>query len=90
MHAAMILLLTLTSPDFFKRDRIEFWGPRPRKVARPSTDAAFGGKVPPPVRRLLDQPTAEHARAYLAWQRERLGRIRRALRAIEKVSREQK
>jgi hypothetical protein len=35
------------------------------------------------VKRLLETPTAENARAYLAWQEERMRRLRAAMAAVE-------
>src|SRR6185295_4463564 len=39
--------------------------------------------APPPVRKLLEAPSVENARAYLAWQEERLRKLRAAMAAVE-------
>jgi hypothetical protein len=98
MHAPLTLTLTLLPalvlpscpPDrFFERPDIEFWGPRPQKKAGAETPPPhLEADLPPPVRELIADPTPERARAYLAWQRERIERLRKAMRLLEEVSKE--
>ena len=81
---ALIAILGLAGAErgFFDRREVDFWDAR--RPAPPSglwADAA----APPPVLRLLDAPTPENARAYLAWQEERLKRLRAAIVAVERA-----
>lgn len=80
------LILLLAAGDGFGRGPVDFWG-----AARRNATAARGPwadpSAPEPVRRLLAAPSEENARAYVAWQRERLRRLREALAAVEAVSR---
>lgn len=94
MHAALTLLAIGCFPPpperFFERPHIEFWGPRPPRKAPPNPEPVpeLETDLPPPVRELVADPTPERARAYLAWQRERIERLRKALHLLEEVSRE--
>jgi thiol-disulfide isomerase/thioredoxin len=57
--------------------------------AEPRTAIEAGGQVyvpPRPVREFLEAPTAERARAYLAWNQERLRAIARAAEALRLVT----
>ena len=52
--------------------------PAPERPAPPEplfTPATVAPTTPPAVLRLLQEPTEEHARAFLAWQQARLQRI---------------
>lgn len=94
MHATMILLAICCFPPppdrFFERPDIEFWGPRPPRKAQAAPDPAahLETDLPTPVREFVADPTPERARAYLEWQRERIERLRRALRLLEEISKE--
>lgn len=86
MHALALTALALLAGDagFFSRPEIEFWGPRPPKKVEvpppePETD------LPAPLRELLEDPTPERATAYLAWQKERLARLRKAIELIREA-----
>jgi len=81
---------------FFNASYVDYWGIGPKSKAAEGkqkddlfTDAVVtdDGKVesyrpPQAVVDLLDSPTEENARKYLAWQRERLRRIAAALKAV--------
>ncbi len=84
---AMIAILALARGDgrFFERPGVEFWGAR-RDAPSPS-ELWPESSAPPPVRRLLEAPTPENARAYLAWQGERLRRLRAAIDAVDAAGR---
>jgi hypothetical protein len=74
-------LLLLAQAGFFERTDVDFWG---RKRAEPPPAALWAdSSAPAPVKRLLEEPTAEHARAYLAWQKRRLETLRAAMAAVE-------
>jgi hypothetical protein len=81
----MILLLSLLGDDrsFFERRDVDFWG---KKSEIPATELWADSTAPPPVRRLIEAPSPENARAYLAWQEERFRRLRSAIAAVEKES----
>lgn len=68
---------------FFERREVDFWGARKRAEAPPPADLWADSTAPPPVRRLLEAPGAETARAYLAWQEERMRRLRAAIAAVD-------
>jgi len=83
----MILLLALAGEEgscrrFFERRDVDFWNSG-RRAAEPPADLWADSTAPAPVRRLLDAPTAENAKAYLAWQDERFRRLRSALAAVD-------
>jgi hypothetical protein len=69
-------------PGFFERREVDFWNARRRK-AEPSAELWADSTAPPPVRQLLEAPTAENARAYLAWQEARMSRLKAAMAAVE-------
>jgi hypothetical protein len=71
---------------FFPGREVDFWGTR-RAPASAAAELWADSAAPAPVRRLLEAPTPEHARAYVAWQAERLRRIREAMGAVEALSR---
>ena len=58
-----------------------FWGPR--RPTAPAAEVWADSSAPPPVRRLLETPSAETARGYLAWQAERFRRLRAATEAVD-------
>ena len=80
----VIAFLALIGDDsrFFERREVDFWNTRRRK-AEPAAELWSDSTAPPPVRRLLEAPTAENARAYLAWQDARMSRLRAAMAAVE-------
>lgn len=82
---AMMALLTLGpgAGRFFEGREVDFWGAKARPVARAAEDLWPDSAAPAPVRRLLDDPSPENARAYVEWQRRRLERLRRAVAAVE-------
>jgi hypothetical protein len=67
---------------FFERREVDFWNARRRKT-EPVAELWSDSTAPPPVRRLLETPTQENARAYLAWQEARMSRLRAAMAAVE-------
>jgi hypothetical protein len=67
---------------FFERRDVDFWDSR-RRAAEPQAELWSDSPAPPPVRRLLEAPSAENARAYLAWQEERFKRLRAAMAAVD-------
>ena len=72
---------------FFKKGDVDFWASRTR-VAAPPPELWSDSTAPPPVRRLLEAPSKENARAYLAWQKDRMERLRGAMAALEEAKRE--
>ena len=78
----VILAATLLGDGFFERRDVDFWNTR-RKAPAPPADLWADSTAPPPVRRLLETPTAENAKAYLAWQEERFRKLRAAMAAVE-------
>ena len=86
----MIAVLALLEDErFFQRRDVDFWGARRRVEAPAAADLWADSSAPPPARRLLEAPTRENALAYVAWQKERLERLRSALAALEGVKREE-
>lgn len=81
---ALIALCSLAGEDgrFFERRDVDFWGAH-RRAAEPAAELWSDSAAPPPVRRLLERPSAENARAYLEWQQERFQRLRTAIAAVE-------
>lgn len=67
---------------FFGGREVDFWNAR-RRAAEAPVDLWPDSSAPPPVRRLLETPTPENARAYLSWQEERFKRLRAAVAAVE-------
>ena len=78
---ALIAVLALGGDGFFGGREVDFWGTR-RAVPR-AEDLWADSAAPAPVKRLLEAPTPENARAYVAWQSERLRRLRTAMEAVE-------
>src|SRR5690242_2979173 len=67
---------------FFERRDVDFWNSR-RRAAEPAAELWSDSAAPSPVKRLLEAPTAQNARAYLAWQEERMSRLRAAIAAVD-------
>ena len=78
------LMVVLALGGFFGKDAVDFWGSRKRAPAIEPGGLWSDSPAPPPVRRLLEAPSPENARAYLAWQEERLRRLRAATEAVER------
>lgn len=80
----VIALLVLAGEEsrFFEKREVDFWNARRRGAEAPA-DLWADSAAPPPVRRLLEAPSAENARAYLAWQEERMHRLRAAIAAVD-------
>lgn len=78
---ALSAVLALGGGGFFGGREVDFWGTR--RSAPTAEDLWADSPAPAPVRRLLEAPTAENARAYVAWQSERLRRLRAAMEAVE-------
>lgn len=70
---------------FFARREVDFWGTTRRAEAPAPAELWPDSPAPPPVRRLLESPSRETARGYLAWQKERMERLRSALAALEEA-----
>jgi hypothetical protein len=89
----MPALIMLVLQDGFFGSELDFWRDRPPPLSPPSSTDLFreGDSAPPAeLARLLDDPSPENARRYLAFQAERLARIRRAVEAIrQELGREQ-
>lgn len=84
----MIFLAALLGGDgFFERRDVDFWGARRANVV-PAPDLWPEATAPATVRKLLDAPTRENARAYLEWQSARLKRLREAVAAVDEAQRE--
>lgn len=80
----VIALVALAGEEsrFFERRDVDFWNAR-RRAAEPAAELWSDSAAPPPVKRLLEAPTAQNARAYLAWQEERMSRLRAAIAAVD-------
>jgi hypothetical protein len=80
----MIALLAMAGEEgrFFGQREVDFWNAR-RRTAEAPGELWSDSAAPPPVRRLLEAPTAPNARAYLAWQEERITRLRAAISAVD-------
>jgi hypothetical protein len=79
----MLALMLLTGGEgFFAGRDVDFWGTRRAKAA-PAEEVWTDSTAPAPVRRLLESPSPETARGYLAWQTERLRRLRAATEAVD-------
>jgi len=84
---ALSLAALLGQGGFFDRAEVDFWG---RPKAAPAAEPLWSDSTAPaPVRRLLESPGAETAKAYLEWQRRRLERLREAMAAVEAERREE-
>lgn len=68
---------------FFERRDVDFWEARRRAAEAPPAELWSDSAAPPPVKRLLERPGPETARAYLAWQEERFRKLRAAIAALE-------
>ena len=83
---AMTAALLLGGEGFFAGREVDFWGTRPAPAA--AVEAVWeDSSAPAPVRRLLEAPGPETARGYLAWQTERLRRLRAAAEAVDVLRR---
>jgi len=69
---------------FFERRDVDFWEAH-RRAEGPAAELWADSAAPPPVRRLLEEPSAANARSYLAWQEERFRRLRAAIAAVDSV-----
>ncbi len=78
----LVCVLAGDGDRFFERREVEFWRSG-RREAEPADELWGDSTAPAPVKRLLERPSAEHARAYLAWQEERFRRLRAAIAAVE-------
>ncbi len=74
---------------FFRRGDVDFWASRTRVETPAPPELWPDSTAPAPVRRLLESPSKENARAYLAWQKERMERLRGAMAALEEAKREE-
>jgi hypothetical protein len=75
-----LILACLQGGGWFERREVDFWGTR---RAAPAAELWADSPAPAPVKRLLETPTVGTARAYLAWQKERMDRLRAAMAAVE-------
>ena len=83
MFALMVACVLAGDGDrFFERREVDFWASR-RRETEPAAELWADSTAPAPVRRLLENPGAETARSYLAWQEERFRRLRAAIAAVE-------
>ena len=84
LEVIALLALAGEGRGFFDRRDVDFWNTR-RRAAEPPADLWADSAAPPPVRKLLEAPSPENAKAYLAWQEERFKRLRAALAAVDSV-----
>lgn len=84
---AMTAAWLLGGDGFFAGREVDFWGARRPAEARSAEALWPDANAPAPVKRLLEAPTPEAARGYLAWQRERLRRLRAAAEAVDAARR---
>lgn len=86
MLEVIVVLATLGDGSrFFERRDVDFWNTRRREAEAPAAELWADSAAPAPARRLLEAPTAENAKAYLAWQQERVQRLRAAIAALDAV-----
>ncbi|HYE99570.1 MAG TPA: hypothetical protein VEJ18_11700 [Planctomycetota bacterium] len=83
---ALTAAALLSGPGFFERREVDFWGRRRDAPAVPPQELWEDSTAPAPVRRLLETPSRETAEAYVAWQTERLARLRAAMEAVEALA----
>lgn len=93
MQWVLCLCLVQDEGRFFKKSEVDFW--QTRKVEKPKTvwvepivgdDGRVQTFVPPPeVLEFLDSPTKENGRKYLAWQKERTDRLRKAMQILAEL-----
>ena len=83
----LILVLAAGGDGFFDGRSVDFWEDR-REGAVPPVKVWTDSDAPPPVLRLLEAPTREHAEAYLEWQQERMRRLQVAFEVVEEVQAE--
>jgi hypothetical protein len=95
----MILLLAqelAESGRYFDRGTIDFWGDRKPREKTTSRDlwresiVGPDGRIqtyhpPPEVVEFLEAPTKENGEKYLAWQQERMERIRKAMQILAEI-----
>ncbi len=93
------------SRRFFKNEAVDFFGDRAKRLAAAKAkesaetiwaepvqreDGSFSIHVPPKqVVEFLNSPTEENAKAYLAWKRERLQKLQKAMETLKKVAAEE-
>jgi hypothetical protein len=82
LEVIAVLALVGEEGRFFERREVDFWQAR-RKAAERPAELWSDSAAPPTVRRLLEAPSAENARTYLAWQEERMKRLRAAIAAVD-------
>ena len=82
---ALTAVAVLAGPGFFERRAVDFWN-RARAEASAPEDLWADSSAPAPVRRLLENPTRASAEAYVAWQKERLSRLRAAIEAVDALA----
>ena len=86
MLEVIVLLAALGNESrFFQGGEVDFWGTRRAAEVPAGGDLWADSAAPVPARRLLEAPTKENARAYLAWQKARLERLRVAMAALEEA-----
>lgn len=92
MLEVMVLLFLQEEGRFFGRRDVDFWNEKrpPRRTvwAEPvfGPDGRMSVHVPPPeVVEFLESPTRENAARYLAWQRERTDKLRKAMEMLAEV-----
>lgn len=85
LEVTAILALLGGEGGFFGRREVDFWGTRRAEPPAPASSWADAA-APEPVKRLLDAPTRENARAYVDWQKERLRRLQAAMAAVQAVA----
>jgi glutaredoxin len=81
----MLALILALQSGFFEEKPVDFWGTKKR--AAEAAALWDGARPPAPVADLLENPSAETARRYLDWQRDRLARLQKAVAALEDVQR---
>lgn len=100
LEMMMLLLLGQEEGPFFHRSDVDFWGTR-KKIAAPAAslwtepilgpDGRWQVYAPPrEVVEFLEAPNRESGERYLAWQRERLDRLRTAMRVLGDLQAEER
>ena len=82
-----MLALILFQAGLFQAEPVDFWGTRPRAPA-PAPHWSEGERPAGPAADLIENPSAENAKRYLAWQRDRLERLQQAMAALEQARKE--
>lgn len=87
-----LIVLTLAPQGLRYGEGVDYWGDRQAARKKPLikeeslwADRTGGYTPPKQVLQFLEEPTKENARAYLAWQQERMNRLKAASEVLREV-----